>query len=129
MQITDNWPLILQIVILLSPFLIGAVGLGIGLKMALTRDLANMLNALQNSPYIVARSWMAKGGFMARLHLVAVIGGMVWFPKPGLRRGVLSEADLSAFPPDLKRKQGWAQGLTCAGFSLLIVIWMLGKWG
>jgi hypothetical protein len=84
-----------------GPFLLTLISLAYSIY--LSRYLESMLAALINCPYIVFRAGLRHQGWFGRLMLLATITGMVMWPAPGIRAGVMDPVDIENFPPHLKR--------------------------
>ncbi|MEB0043728.1 MULTISPECIES: hypothetical protein [unclassified Pseudomonas] len=100
---------------------------GFGLRLAYTKmDL--MLAHLSNCPAIKIRAFLINTGPWGRMHVLAVITGLMVTPKIFLRDGGASAEDLNNFPDDIKRKLTmlfWANGgllLVMLGLFLVIKV-------
>ncbi|WP_231667057.1 hypothetical protein [Pseudomonas quasicaspiana] len=101
------------------PFLLIIVSFVLSFYMS-NRHLDAMIDALKNCRYITARAGLRHQGWFERILLVALISGMVQWPKPGLRLGEMDPDDLREFPAYLRKLLKAKNVLT-----LIIVIWFL----
>ena len=116
----ESWPLDLQIAFLLSPFIIGLIGIGIGIHIACTSHFHDMISALKNSKWPqMVRNTLGDKDFMSRCFLVSSIGGAFLFARWNERRGVLDSKDIEDFPKKL-----WYRLITSTWLVIFSMIWM-----
>lgn len=89
--------------------------------------LDQMLGALKNCRYITARAGLRHQGWFGRLALVAIIGGMVRWPGPGLRAGEMDASDLENFPEHLGRLLTIKHRITWVIGFWLFIVWLAIK--
>ncbi|UVJ45641.1 hypothetical protein NVV94_08855 [Pseudomonas sp. LS1212] len=98
----DAWSPWAAIMFVGGPFLLILVSFAYSLYLG--RHLDAMLKALKNSEHIAIWSaGLRYQGWFGRIMLIAKITGMVTWPGPGIRAGVMDPVDIKNFPPHLKR--------------------------
>lgn len=117
----EDWHWLVQLFFLVTPFIIGLIGQAMIIHMALTKDRAIMAGALSRSRYVTSKAWMAESGLLARMIFILSVAGIVAIPGPGIKRGMVSTADLQAFPAGLKRKLIISVGLIWTALVWLII--------
>lgn len=122
----NSWSSSAAILFVGAPYLL-SIG-AFAYSLYLTRHLDTMLNALKNCSYIV--TWGAslrQQGWIARSMLVAMIGGLVMCPGPGIRARVMDATDIKNFPPRLKRLLMIDVVLGVVSFSWMVIAYVLVK--
>ena len=115
----DVWIIWLKVAFLSGPILLTIVSLVLNLYIA-NRHLGELVHALRNCRYITARAGLCNQGWFERILLLSIIGGMVQWPRPGLRRGEMDPDDLKNLPAHLRKHLNVLHVLTW-----LIVVWMV----
>lgn len=99
----DSWPPWVAIIVIGGPILLGAVNLVFSSYLS-WRHLDAIMGALKSCRfiYIWGPAWRSRG-WIGGFVLIAVIAGIVVWPKADIRYGRLDSADIENFPPRLKR--------------------------
>lgn len=117
----ENWHWLVQLFFLLAPFIIGLIGQAMVVHMALTRDRAILVATFSRSRYVTSKAWMAESGVLARMVFILSVAGIVAIPGPGVKKGMVSAADLQTIPAGLKRKLITSVGLIWVALTWLII--------
>lgn len=101
---TEFWNSWWAFACMLAHFVISLSGVAIGVYIACSRHLDNMLLALPNSSWPKhQRNILGTASLGSRCYLVSTIGGALFFSKFNVRKGVLDAEDVRNFPPPLRR--------------------------
>ncbi|MGE8465256.1 MAG: hypothetical protein ACN6QE_03850 [Pseudomonas putida] len=118
----ESWPVVLKLSFLLAPFVIGLSGVAIIVRIAITKELKVAISSITTSPYLEQMKIVWGGGSLrSRCLLVSTISGLVIFPGPHVRRGLLSPDEVRNFPSCLKRKMKIAFWLLQVGFFWMLI--------
>ncbi|MCE5981541.1 hypothetical protein [Pseudomonas] len=117
-----SWPLGLQMVLILGPWIIMLTGVLISACIANGRDFARSLSALQSSTWLEQqiRVW-GTSSLVARWVLVGVISGLLAYPQKHIRQGQLDAVQVRNFPRRLRRRLLVSGRLIAIGFVLMIM--------
>lgn len=119
----NSWPPIYALIYLVSPFILGGIGLLIGLYLGYSHRLPLMLEALKNSKDIIFWSWLKDAGPFGRVLLLARISATIVAPSPFLKRGLADYDDLRNFPRPLKN---WL--VLMISLLLIASIWLIATY-
>ncbi|WP_162988047.1 hypothetical protein [Stutzerimonas urumqiensis] len=125
----ETWPLDLQIVFLIAPFVIGLSGLAVQAYVT-HRYYDQIIAAFPNSLGVknYQRLW-AGFDFVSRFMQVGSTGGFLLWPKIHIRQGTLDPVEVRNFPPDIKRLMSVSLCLLSVGFAWLLIAVALLKFG
>lgn len=125
----ETWPLDLQIVFLIAPFVIGLSGLAVQAYVT-HRYYDQIIAAFPNSLGVknYQRLW-AGFAFVSRFMQVGSTGGFLLWPKIHIRQGTLDPVEVRNFPPDIKRLMSVSLCLLSVGFAWLLIAVALLKFG
>lgn len=120
------WPNHWKLAFLLIPWLVLYAGLAITAKLAWSKDLRVMLEALQSSAWLKLKifSWI-NCGLWGRFILASMIGALLSWPinQIHIRKGKIDQSEIKKFPPDLRRTLLLGRYLMhCGGLLVLITL-------
>lgn len=117
----ETWPLDLQIIFLIAPFVIALSGLAVQAYIT-HRHYDRIIAAFPNSLGVrnYQRLW-AGFDFVSRCMQVGSTGGFVIWPKIHIRQGTLDPEEVRNFPSDIKRLMRVSVGLLFFGFAWLLI--------
>ncbi|SDQ78346.1 hypothetical protein SAMN05216487_3865 [Pseudomonas sp. UC 17F4] len=117
-----SWPLEVQMVLILGPWIIMMTGIVMNACIANGRDFERSLSALQSSTWLEQqiRVW-GTSSLVSRWVLVGMISGLLASPHKHIRRGQLDAAQVQNFPWQLKRRVLVSGRLIFIGFVLMII--------
>ncbi|MFO3724694.1 hypothetical protein [Pseudomonas sp. HLMP] len=118
----NGWPVKLQIILIMIPFVIGMSGVAISACIAGSASFYIAISAIKSNPYLEQmKGFWGMGSFKSRWLLICSVCGLVTFPGPHLRRGLLSPEELDNFPVKLRRRMVISVWLTIVGLVWLAI--------
>ena len=122
----DSWPLNIQLIFLVMPFVLSGIGLAVSGYVAWSREFELVNNSIRSNAYIekVKRSWGITT-YHARWMVVCAVCGLLTFPLFHSRIGVVDADELKAFPLRLKRKLVFSSWLIIIGSAWLAIAYAM----
>lgn len=116
-----SWPLDIQLIALLMPFALGAMGIALSARIALSRDFGVLLGAVRSCGWVAyQRRRLGTLTFRARMYLVCMVAGVVVGRRLHIGRGLLDKAEVESIPRPLKIKL-----LLCAYLDVAALVWLI----
>ena len=117
----ETWPLDLQILFLLAPFVISMPGVAIGVYIACSRHFDSMLAAFPKSAWARQQDILGTTSLASRCYLVGTLSGTLLFPQYLIRKGTIDADDVRNFPPSLRRLMLVSSWLVIVGTTWLFL--------
>lgn len=113
---------------MVTPLIVGLLGVAIDIHIARSRHFAVMLDSLQRSQGL--QRWLSIWGSTDTLYrtlVVSSVSGGLLFPKYSIKKGLLDAKDIERFPTYLKRRMNIASCLAFIGFTCGTLVALLLK--
>lgn len=115
-----SWLLDIQLMVLLAPFALGATGVALSARIALSRDFEILLGAVRSSGWVAYhRRQLGTLTFRTKIYLVCTVAGVYMGRRLHIRKGLLDKAEVESIPRPLKIKL-----LLCAYLDIVALLWL-----
>lgn len=121
----SDWPAVLRLILLGTPFLIMMTGIAMTLHIAASRHFGVMCRAFGRSSGMdeEIRAW-GTNTLKSRVFIVAAMSTAAVWPSLGIRRGWLDPTDAREFPAYLGRRMRVAISCVYIGLCWLLTMYL-----
>ncbi|MNE58093.1 hypothetical protein D3C80_1531060 [compost metagenome] len=120
------WPLSVQLIFSISPFVISMTGVAISAYVAISREFDIVSSSIRSCAHLESvKQYLGTKNFRARWMVVCAVCGMLTFPEYHIRKGYVEAGELKKIPANIRRRLVLSAWLSIIGFSWLAVGYVL----